>query len=102
MAERGDFYEDDERIEDRMAAFARGRKVVTAPPSAVSDKSVTISSTSTDRGLEAITEYYVPPTRGSYYTMTMGQAGAVATSGDRTVIDLGSLQPSLARVSSHS
>ena len=28
-----DFYEDDEPVEDVIAAFERGRKVLTAPPS---------------------------------------------------------------------
>jgi hypothetical protein len=34
MARRGDFYEDDEPIEEVVAAFDSGEPVVTAPPPA--------------------------------------------------------------------
>jgi len=102
MVRRGDFYEDDEPIEDLEAAFARGRKVVTARPSAKGDEPVTVGSPHVGGGLEAITRYYVPPVGGDYYSLSVRQSSAVATSGAGAVAGLGALPRSSAAVPSHS
>lgn len=52
MATHGDFYEDDEPLEDLLAAFERGTKVETSYPEHGWGRTIHLPSTENERELE--------------------------------------------------
>jgi len=77
MARRGDFYEDDESVEDLLATSAHGQEVVTAPPS----RGGTASSAAAGRSA-VVQSQYIPEPRGQYCSLDVRQASVVVTSSD--------------------
>lgn len=78
MAGRGDFYEDDEPVDDLLARFARGQAVVTAPPW----QGGTASSVPAGGSPVAQPPVYLPEPRGHYWKLDVQQASVVVTSSD--------------------
>jgi len=82
MARRGDFYEDDEPIEDVVAAFDNGEPVVTAPPPATAR---TAASGAPD-GPGRVRQCYVPEPRYDYYSLSVRETSIVASGGWASVV----------------
>jgi len=81
MARRGDFYEDDEPIEDLVAAFDNGEHVVTAPPPTTRG---TAASGAPGCDPSSVPQLYEPAPQHNYYRLSVRETSVVAASGGWT------------------